>query len=513
MRKKLCYAVELLVILLGLSACGTWKPEVSGTVVTGSAATGSAVNERVETVKPVQEPTMAEVEKAYHFAIGQEVYLFGGDTRDAFTGKKLTLYKKEGKKRITYFLVDCTDKKEHEYDVNQLIFNKACEEPGFESFVEDHSYYSEKERKKGLKGAEKLGTVDAWDFSSHQKPAYEEPTKAVKKILKRLEDKILEDIKDNLVRSEEVAYHAYIQYFSAADRTALVVLAKEGEEKAYLLWYSLGEDIQLNQEEYGSIEGIWQESEKTEEKELFSHAVECAMEVSDLYAPATKISDLGLSGEEIEQLKTINASRKTWLACGAPDLMEYYSGVQFMISDLNQNGRMEVVAILPYGSGGFMQTAVYEVSEDGSSLVEYRNDQENPMEIGGPGILETVCYFDKKAEIFYYASENYINANGYEFGFAPGRFYLKDRAYKEDYMKVYRTRQKSDGKITYYEGEKEISKSEYVKEERAFWQGLEKKKAVLYWRSADDLSTMSDADALLSLAGSWKGFSINDCKK
>lgn len=512
--KYLVFATGI-AVCLGLSACGNWKPEVSGT----GAATGSAVSDERTVpddsgkVKPVEEPTLKEVEKAFHFAIGQEVYLFGGDTRDGFTGKKLTLYKKEEKDKITYFLLDCTDKKEHFYDADKLIFNKACEEPGFESFVEELSFDSEKEKKKELKGAEKLGTVDAWNFSAHKKPAYEQPTRVTKKIQKRLEQKILEDVKENLVCSVEVTYHAYIQYFSAADREALVYLVREGEKRAYILWYTLGESVQLNPEEYDSMEKIWQNSEKTEDEGLFSRAAKGAMAVSDIHAPATKLSDLGLSEEEIEQLKTICANRKTWLTCFEPDLEEYYPESQCMVSDLNQNGRLEVVRILPYGSGGFMKTAVFEVSEDGRSLVKYQNNQENPMEVGGPGAVMMDCYFDKSKEIYYYASENDTNADGYEFGIAPGRFYLKGDTYKEDYMKAYRTVRKSDGKITYYTGEEKISKSEYDRIEKRFWNGLEKKKVTFFWQMADDLLYMSDADVMLSLAGSWKGFSINECEK
>lgn len=511
MKKIFILGIGFFVMLLGLSACENWKPEVSGTRgVTGSAvAAESATPEHKGKTEPVKEPTLAEVEKAYHFAIGREVYLFDGYSRDGFTGKKLTIYKKEEKDKIIYFLVDCTDKKEYFYDVNQLIFNKACEEPGFESFVEESSFFSEKEKKKGLKGAEKLGTVDAWKLSAHEKPTDEEPTKGTKKILKCLEEKIAEDVKENLVRSREVTYHAYIQYFSAADREALVYLAKDGEKRAYVLWYSLGETIQLYQGEYDSMGRIWQELEKTEDERLFTRAKEHAMAVSEIYVPATKLSDLGLSSDEGRQLETICANRKTWLTCFDSLLEEYYSESQCMISDLNQNGRLEVVRIQPYGSGGFMKTDVFEVSEDGKSLVAYRNDEENPMEIGEPGVIETECYFDKEADIYYYASENYTNADGYEFGFAPGRFYLKDYAYKEDYMKAYRTVRKSDEKITYIgTGEKKISKDDYNRIEQQFWQGLEKKKATFYWQIDDDLMDMSDADVILLLAESWKEFSI-----
>lgn len=515
MKKRICIGVGFVVLLLGLSACGNWKPEVSGTrAVTGSAvAAEDAVSDHAEKTEPVKEPTLSEVEQAYHFAIGREVYQFGGETRDGFTGKKLTLYEKDGKDKISYFLVDCIDKKEHCYDANVLIFNKACEEPGFESFVEEDSFDSEKEKKKSLEGAKKLGTVDAWDFSAKQKPVYKEMTRGTKQVLERLEQKIEEDVKENLVRSEAVNYCAYIQYFTSADKWALVYLEKEGENKAYTLWYELGESIQLDQGEYDSMEKIWQESEKTEDEGLFSRAMESAMAVSKIQVPATKISDMGLSDDEMKQLETICANRKTWLTCFGPGWEEYYEGSQCMISDLNQNGRLEVVRILPYGSGGFMETAVFEVSEDGRSLVNYQNNEENPMEIGGPGVMEMDCYFDKKAEIYYYASENYTNANGFEFWFSPGRFYLKGDAYQEDYMKVYRTVRKSDEKITYYTGEKKISKGEYDRIAKQFWQGMEKKKAVFYWRIADDLPDMSDADVMLLLAGSWKGFSINECKK
>lgn len=517
MKKIWMFGIGFIVWMLGLglSACGNWKPEVSGT----GAVSGSAASDPVEKAEPVKEPTLAEVQEAFQFAIGQEIYLFGGDTRDGFTGKELAIYRKEGAHTITYFLVDCTDRKEHWYDADRLIFNKACEEPGFESFVEQFSYYSEKEKKNGLKGAKKLGTVDAWKFSAHQKPDYREMTRGTKKIVERLKQRIEEDVKANLIRSQETTYHAYIQYFTPADQTALVYLAKEGENEAYVLWYTLGESMQLDPEEYSNRQEVWQGSEKTEDAGLLSRAVKGAMAVSDVHVPATKISDLGLSKEVTGQLETMNKNRKTWLTCfnaGDEDegLDEIYSNNrQYMISDLNQNGRLEVVRILPYGAGGFMETAVFEVSEDGESLVTYKNNEENPMELGGPGVMETDCYFDKKAEIYYYTSENETNANGWEFGNAPGRFYLKGDAYKEDYMEAYRTIRKRDEKITYRRGEKKISKSEYERIEKQFWQGLEKKKATFYWQLADDLTDLSDADTLLALAGSWKGFSINDIKK
>lgn len=207
-----------------------------------------------------------------------------------------------------------------------------------------------------------------------------------------------------------------------------------------------------------------------------------------------------------EQLQILCANRETWIQSVEN---EDYSGIYCMVSDLNQNGRLEVVAELTCGSGSFTRNAsVYEVSGDGKSLVKYDISVESPMEIDAPGSVKTDAYYDKKTGITYYAAENYTNVDGTKNGYVPGRFYLKDNQYREDYMEVHKVESKENWKITYWRKNQKISKKEYMKEMDAFYQGMERKRASFCWYLADDMLQMNEKEVKLVLGKSWKGFSV-----
>ncbi len=213
--------------------------------------------------------------------------------------------------------------------------------------------------------------------------------------------------------------------------------------------------------------------------------------------------------EEVKQLQRIRTARKEWITSIQDEA--YSSGIWYMISDLNQNGRLEVVAEMSCGSGGFInRRAIYEVSEDGKSLIKYKvTDSETAMELAAPGLVTVDTYWDGKTGMYYYAGENYTNPDGYRFGYSPGCFYLKDNEYQEKYMKVYREESKEDGSLTYFnQKDKKITKDEYERVQREFWQGKEKRKAEFYWQKADTLLEEKDADVDLLLAKSWKEFSV-----
>ncbi len=213
--------------------------------------------------------------------------------------------------------------------------------------------------------------------------------------------------------------------------------------------------------------------------------------------------------EEVKQLQRIRTERKEWITSIQDEA--YSSGIWYMISDLNQNGRLEVVVEMSCGSGGFInRRAIYEVSEDGKSLIKYKvTDSETAMELAAPGLVTVDAYWDGKTGMYYYAGENYTNPDGYRFGYSPRCFYLKDNEYQEKYMKVYREESKEDGSLTYFnQKDKKITKDEYERVQREFWQGKEKRKAEFYWQKADTLLEEKDADVDLLLAKSWKEFSV-----
>ena len=83
MKKGLLYAIILGSLLFGLAGCREYQPVTTkGDVVSGQAA---------GVKKPVKEPSVDEIERAFHKAIQHEVYEY--DCRDEeFSGRDMELY-------------------------------------------------------------------------------------------------------------------------------------------------------------------------------------------------------------------------------------------------------------------------------------------------------------------------------------------------------------------------------------------------------------------------------------
>lgn len=247
--KNIIKTTGILLIYLAallLSACGTYQPEISGNDV----ASGSGIEEKKGT-----EPTLQEVEEAYHFAIQKELYYYGGVTRDGFTGKELTLYRKKEKDGILYCLMDeIKDEEGTEYVANWLYYNLDSERLGFTSWVLDDAYFSEEEKKKALEGAEKLGIIPSWKFHSEKRPKYPKQTELLKRKIGDLKEKIIADAKKNLAVKKEWTCHVYVEHFLPADDETDALVVTE-DQNIILLTYNLYPEIAVESDDnrYWSI--------------------------------------------------------------------------------------------------------------------------------------------------------------------------------------------------------------------------------------------------------------------
>lgn len=107
----------------------------------------------------------------------------------------------------------------------------------------------------------------------------------------------------------------------------------------------------------------------------------------------------------------------SYLCDNYDNYVEIYQGVFCAVTDLNHNGRLEVIISSCMGSGAFSCTRFYEVSEDYSSLEElkYAAD-ETPDQTGdfapfgndSNPIMVFDCY--KKDDRYYYLVEDYASA-------------------------------------------------------------------------------------------------------
>lgn len=72
---------------------------------------------------------------------------------------------------------------------------------------------------------------------------------------------------------------------------------------------------------------------------------------------------------ENDQILLIARERATWL----PNEEWSSQSYNYAVTDLNQNGRLEILVSICQGTGIFTTTEVYEVSEDGESLIHCGN--------------------------------------------------------------------------------------------------------------------------------------------
>lgn len=163
----------------------------------------------------------------------------------------------------------------------------------------------------------------------------------------------------------------------------------------------------------------------------------------------------------------------------------------YALTDLNQNGRLELIIRGIIGSGHFSYNEVYEIDESQSKLIRLPDNLIEGL-IGytiGVGSPET--YYDNSKKVYYHVFVG--NTPVYnEYTKIPGEY---EKATTVVYIE--------DGMVNYCDiGEYKNKVNENIEE-------LEKKKTTIYWISGDDVSKLSTNEFKEKLIESQKNFSIN----
>lgn len=526
MNKRIMSIIIIGYVLSIFTACGTYEPMAtkgdvaSGKAIDSDVVTGSSVNK-----EDVKEPAIEEIEEAYHRAIQHDYYRYGKDGRDEeFSGDKMKLYEKTEDDCYTYFLVDkMSDEDGIHYNMNRLSYYTDCEEPGFETEAFELYYLSKDELKEEIKGAEQIGTLDAWKCQPGRKPDYPPMSRVTKNMLQNIEEKVKEEAGKYCIFSEETTCHAYVPQFVPADRSVEILLVtdeekgkkKTGAKEVYCELHpqiSIPSDISyiLDRNPYDvwdipfgeSEEGGYEFRFSSYKKELIEQAM---TDFTFTIAPCQDLSELGLTDEIQEQITLISRERVIWFPrfIGANTLC-------YMITDLNQNGRLEIVTTVI--ASRYEDTTVYEVSEDGKGLVKYKsnyNSEQRQLNIAEETAPEV--YYDADTGQYYYRAQvRYARSNGevseYEGDFSLQGNVLKQRQFKE--YKIYGGIDYDEVKGYYVEDQK-VTQDQYEAAVNKHWQGMEKKKAAVGWReSGFHLKNMTEKEIQIRLARSWQEFNI-----
>lgn len=204
--------------------------------------------------------------------------------------------------------------------------------------------------------------------------------------------------------------------------------------------------------------------------------------VTEIAAPVTTAPDV-LSAET--QLKTIWEARDTW------HVLEETEGWCYAVTDLDGNGRLEILSSETHGTGNFTTLRAWEVSEDGASLNPITENGEYGsgvvMSSGyvsdeNPSAEAVVSYTD--GSVTYYIQDD-MNKDGcahyYERKLAV---FLKDGKLEELTLATMQTDYDENGgeTVTCQDADgKMISQNDYDTAGEGHFAGLSRKNAAIGW--------------------------------
>ena len=231
--------------------------------------------------------------------------------------------------------------------------------------------------------------------------------------------------------------------------------------------------------------------------------VETTVPITEATAPVTTAPDM-LSADA--QLKTIWEARDTWR------VLEETEGWCYAVTDLDGNGRLEILSSETHGTGNFTTLRAWEVGEDGASLNPITENGEYGsgvvMSSGyvsdeNPSVETVVSYTD--GSVTYYIQDD-MNKDGcahyYERKLAV---FLRDGKLEELTLATMQTDYDENGgeTVTCQNGSGEsISEDDYETAVQRRFEGLSQKNVTFGWLSCVHSEELHEE----ALQASWENF-------
>lgn len=191
---------------------------------------------------------------------------------------------------------------------------------------------------------------------------------------------------------------------------------------------------------------------------------------------------------------------------------EYGDANFYAITDLDGNGRLEIIAATCGGSGLYTYSSFYEVNEsyDGISTCEYPVEEgESQPDI----VMEKVnSFFDEDAGIRYFVFEDVLRNGAAETYFSKQGLYLDHGVVATVLVASMSKIAGENGAVTVTAQDGmgvDITESEYDEMEDVFFGELEKRDAFFQWMNLEDVTDMERDELVDSLQTSYDGFGFN----
>jgi len=207
------------------------------------------------------------------------------------------------------------------------------------------------------------------------------------------------------------------------------------------------------------------------------------------------------------QIALIAENAETWR------VLEELDGWGYVVTDLDQNGRLEIITAEEHGTGHFSTNRIWEVSADGKSLVLVRQPERMEGESEADLLFDTVpMYYDSTQNLYHYVFSDLMRTGGNAYYENLRGWTLFDGALSETMIAR---------KATVYENstptvnctdaeELPISEAEYDLAADRTYASCQKLTARLAWIRDLRMDEVSQTDLIDLLKSSWAAYGIED---
>jgi hypothetical protein len=234
--------------------------------------------------------------------------------------------------------------------------------------------------------------------------------------------------------------------------------------------------------------------------------VESSQNISQFADNNTGSSEVG---EEIitKQIQLIVDNVSLWRSDGENELYSY------AVTDMDNNGRLEIISSSCQGTGFYTYSDVWEVNEglDGLTLCKQeRMEGESQADI----IVQSVpVYYDAGGNIYYYVFDDLIKNGAAEYYENKRAITLRNGQFTESFL-AYKTTVFTDSNltVTYTDAdETPISEEEYNGIADKVFADMEKKQANIQWITDESaqLQSIGETKMFKMLEESYRGFYVS----
>ncbi len=210
------------------------------------------------------------------------------------------------------------------------------------------------------------------------------------------------------------------------------------------------------------------------------------------------------------QIELIVQEQERWL----PEEEWYYQPYSYAITDLNQNGRLELLVSICEGTGIYTMTDVYEVSKDGESLIRCDNSMGEGASQVDLIVGKAPVYYNEKSGTYTYLFSDFMRS-GWEWNGEEVRAISLDEGVLTEILIAGVSNEydmEGNCTTTYYNAVGEdIDETAYHAAVADYFADCAEMEALFAWQmySYDEAAAM-DADAWeLALQSSYAGFSVS----